>query len=84
MDLVYSQFDTLYDLIPQTPCPNTDLAKPPVETLVDGVVVSSQSSSAAKPSKQPNSYVTTPSTPMIFTEVNAIQSTETPDNKKKR
>ena len=58
-------------------------AKPPVETLVDGVVVSSQSSSAAKPSKQPNSSTTNPSTPTIFIEVNAIESMQTPDNKEK-
>ena len=38
LDLAYSQFGTLYDLIPQAPRPSTDPAKPPIETLVDGVI----------------------------------------------
>ena len=42
LDLVYSQSNTLYDLILQAPRPSTDLAKPPAETLVDGVVGSIQ------------------------------------------
>ena len=38
LDLVYSQFRTLYDLIPQAPHPSTDPAKPPTEVPVDGIV----------------------------------------------
>ena len=38
LDLVYSQSGTLYDLIPQSPHPKTNPSKPPVETLVDGVI----------------------------------------------
>ena len=38
LDLVYSQSETLYDLISQAPRPSTDPFKPPVETPVDGVV----------------------------------------------
>ena len=38
LDLVYSQSGTLYDLIPQAPCPSTDLAKPPTTVFVDGIV----------------------------------------------
>ena len=38
LDFVYSQYGNLYDLIPQAPHPNTKPTKPPVETLVDGVV----------------------------------------------
>ena len=38
LDLVYSQSGNLYDLIPQAPCPSTDLAKPPTEVPVDGIV----------------------------------------------
>ena len=38
LDLVYSQSETLYELIPQSPCPSTDPAKPPAEFLVDGIV----------------------------------------------
>ena len=42
--LVYSQSKTLYDLIPQSPRPSTDPAKPPIENPVDGVVGSIQPS----------------------------------------
>ena len=52
LDLVYSQFETLYDLILQAPRPSTDLAKPLVEVPVDGIVGSIQSPSAAKTTKQ--------------------------------
>ena len=83
MHLVYSQSRTLYGLIPQAPHPNSDPSKPPVETTIDGVVGSIYPSLVAKTSKQPNASATTPSTPTVFTEVNAIQSTQTPDNKKK-
>ena len=38
LDLVYSQFGTLYDLIRQAPCPSTDPTKPLRETPVDGIV----------------------------------------------
>ena len=43
LDLVYSQSETLYDLIPQAPHPSTDPAKPPAETPVDEIVGSIQS-----------------------------------------
>ena len=43
LDLVYSQFETLYDLIPQAPRPITDPAKPPEEVPIDGIVGSIQS-----------------------------------------
>ena len=74
LDLVYSQSRTLYDLIPQAPCPNTDPTNPPTETHVDGVVGSIQPPSAAKPSKQHSTSTTTPSSPMVSSQVNAIQS----------
>ena len=83
LDLVYSQFETLYDLIPQAPRPNTDSTKPPTETPVDGVVDSIQPSLVANPTKQHSTSTTTLSTPTVSTEVNAIQSTQTPSNKKK-
>ena len=51
LDLVYSQSGTLYDLIPQAPHPNTDLAKTPVETPIDGVIGSIQPPSIVKASK---------------------------------
>ena len=63
LDLVYSQFGTLYDLIPQAPHPSTDPAKPPVDIPVDGIVGSIQSPSIAKPAKK--TQTTTPSTPKV-------------------
>ena len=38
IDLVYSQFGTLYDLIPQAPPPSTDPAKSPAGVPIDGIV----------------------------------------------
>ena len=38
LDLVYSQFGTLYDLIPQAPRLSTDPTKPLAETPVYGIV----------------------------------------------
>ena len=84
LDLVYSQYGTLFYLIPQDPRPNTDTAKPPVETPVNGIVGSIQPFSVAKPAKKPNASATTPSTPKVSTEVNVIQSTQTPNNNKNK
>ena len=84
LDLVYSQAETLYDLIPQAPLPSTNPTKPPAETPVDGIVGSIQSSSTTKPTKQPLTSTPTPSTPKVFTELNSIQSTQTPDNNKNK
>ena len=81
LDLVYSQSETLYDLIPQDPRPSTDPSKPSVEVPVDGIVGSIQSPSAAKNAKQ--TQTATPSTPKVSAEVNSIQSTQTLGNKKK-
>ena len=79
--LVYSQFGTLYDLIPQAPHPSTEPAKPSAEVPVDGIVGSIQSPSTAKPAKQ--TQTTTPSTPKVSAEVNSIQTIQTSGNKKK-
>ena len=81
LELVYSQSGTLYDLIPQAPCPSTDPSKPLVEVPVDGIVGSIQSPSIAKYSKQ--TQTATPSTPKVSAEVNSIQTTQTSGNKKK-
>ena len=81
LHLVYSQYGTLYDLIPQAPCPSTDPAKPPVEVPIDGILGSIQSSSATKPTKK--TQTATPSTPKVSAEVNSIQTTQTSGNKKK-
>ena len=75
LDLVYSQSETLYDLIPQAPHPSTDPAKPPTETPVDAVVGSIHPLSATKPTKKPNASATSSSNPTFSTEVNTIQST---------
>ena len=75
---------SFYDLIPQTAYPNTDLAKPPVEVPVDGIVGSIQSPSVAKLAKQPQTTTPTHSTPKVSTEVNSIQSTKTLGNNKKK
>ena len=83
LDLVYSQSRTLYDLIPQAPHPSTEPTKPPAEIHVDGVVGSIHPSSTTNPTKQHSTSTTTPSAPMVFVEVNAIQSTQTPINKNK-
>jgi hypothetical protein len=38
LDLVYSQSDTLYYLIPHAPLMSNDLARPALEAHVDGMV----------------------------------------------
>ena len=83
LDLVYSQFGTLYDLIPQAPRPSTDPAKPLAELPIDGIVGSIQSPSVVKPAKQNQTSNPTPLTPKVSTEVNSIQSTQTLGNKNK-
>ena len=75
LDLVYSQFGTLNDLIPQAPRPSTDPTNAPAEVHVDGIVVSIQSLSIEKPAKQPQNSTPTPSTPKVSAEFNSIQST---------
>ena len=60
-----------------------DPTKPPIENLVNGVVGSIQPLSAVNPSKQQITSTTAPSTPTVSTKVNAIQSMQTPSNKKK-
>ena len=53
LDFIYSQYETLYDLIPQAPRPSTNLTNPPADIPIDGIVSSIQSPSVAKPTKQP-------------------------------
>ena len=75
LDLVYSQSETLYDMIPQDPRPSTDPAKPHAETPMDGVIGSIHPLFVAKPAKQQSTSTTTPFTPMVSAKVNAIQNT---------
>ena len=70
LNMVYSQFETLYDLIPQAPHPNTDPSKPSAEVPIDGIVGSIQSPSAMKPPKQ--TQIATPSNLKVSAEVNSI------------
>ena len=51
LDLVYSQSETLYVLIPNAPCPSTDPTKPLAETPVHGIVGLIQPPSRVKPNK---------------------------------
>ena len=73
MDLIYSH----------APHPSTDPTNPLTKTPVDGIVRSIQPPSATKFDKQPSTSTITPSTPTISAEVNSIQTTQTPGNKKK-
>ena len=82
LDLVYSQSGTLYDLIPQAPCPSIDPTKPPTEVPVDGIVGLIESPLEEKPVKQPHISTPTLSTPKVSVEVNSIQSTQTSGNNK--
>ena len=84
LDLIYSQSRTLYDLIPQALRPSTDPKRPPADVPIDGIVGSIQSPSVAKYSKQTQTTTPTPSTPKVSTEVNSIQSIQTPHNNKKK
>ena len=83
LDLVYSQFGTLYDLIPQAPCPSTDPAKPPAETHADRVIGSIQPPSVVKAAKQPSPSTIAPSNPTVSAKVNSIQSMQSSSSKKK-
>ena len=83
MDLVYSQSGTLYDFIPNVPRPSTNPSKPPVETPIDGVVGSMQPPYIMKLVKKQIYSLDTSLSPIIFTQVNTIQSSQTPSNKKK-
>jgi hypothetical protein len=38
LDLVYSHFNTLYDLIPNSPHPSNDPSRPTLESHVDGMI----------------------------------------------
>ena len=73
LDMVYSQFGTLYDLIPQASLPRTDPAKTPTENPIDGVVSSIKPSLTTKPAKKTNDSTIARLTPTGSTEVNSIQ-----------
>ena len=83
LESVYSQSRTLYDLIPHAPHPIIDPTKPLAETLVDGVVGSIQSLAIVKPANKQSPSTSNSSSPTIFIQLNAIQYSQTPSNKKK-
>jgi hypothetical protein len=96
LDLVYSQFGTLYELIPNATRPSNDPSKPSNSSHADGVIgsVKTQSktqstgtiqrptSTAAPSSTTPSS---TPPTQTQVSDVNVVQSTSSqqPGGKKK-
>jgi hypothetical protein len=67
--LVYSQFGTLYDLLPNAARANTDPSKPSSSSHADGVISSIKTQSV---SQSPTLSSTSPQTQI--SEVNAFQS----------
>ena len=72
LELSYSQFGTLYDLIHNAPRPSTDDAKLPLETPIYVVIGIIQPSSTAKPAKPQSASIATSSTPTFLAKVNVI------------
>ena len=73
LDLVYSQFGTLYDLIHHSPWPTTDPSRPVTEPPIDGIVGSVQRQTTEKYSKK--KYQTaTPSNQTTPSSKNAPES----------
>jgi hypothetical protein len=53
LDLVYSQYGTLYELIPNTPRTSTNPSKPSSTTHSDGVISSVKTQSGSQSTAQP-------------------------------
>jgi hypothetical protein len=90
LNLVYSQTGTLYDLLPDAPCPSTSTTSttPAASHAADGVIGTihaqphSSSSKNPKPTSSNVQNASSPTPPTGKTsEVNAVQST--PAGKKK-
>jgi hypothetical protein len=87
LDLVYSQSDMLYDLIPHAPRPSNDPTKPSPRPHADGMIghVSTDSSGQMTGKHNPLNKATNPSSsvhtstpmkpPSQTSEVNSVQST---------
>jgi hypothetical protein len=93
LDLVYSQTGTLYDLLPDLPCPNASntSTSPASSHAADGVIGSSQAQPHSTSSTNPKSAsfnvqnAPSPATPTGKNfEVNAVQSTLAGKNKSKK
>jgi hypothetical protein len=93
LDLVYFQMGTLYDLLPDAPCPSTSTTSttPAASHAADGVIVTFhfQPHSALRNNPKPvssnvqNAPSPTPPTDKTF-EVNAVQSTPVGKNKSRK
>ena len=81
LDLVYSQYDTLYELIPHAPCPTYDPSKDPQAHTdkIIGLVKSTPEKPLSKPSRNSNSTTKTSTksttTPTKTSDVNVVQKT---------
>jgi hypothetical protein len=93
LDLIYSQIETLYNLVPDTPRPSTNPTPTPLTTShdVDGVIdifhAQTQSAHAGHTNpKYNNSNVQNTPTPSTgkTSEVNSVQSTPTGNNQNKK
>jgi hypothetical protein len=93
LDLVYSQMGTLYDLLPELPCPNASITSttPSASHVVDGVIGTAQAQSNSTPSTNPKSTSSnvqnapSPATPTGKTsKVNVVQSILAGKNKSKK
>jgi hypothetical protein len=62
LDLVYSQYDTFYELIPNYPRPSTDPSKPSSTAHADGVIDSIKTQSSSQSTDTPNHSVISPTT----------------------
>jgi hypothetical protein len=62
LDLVYSQSDTLYELIPNTPHTSTDPSKPSSTAHADGVIGSVKTQSSSQSTDTTNHSVSSPTT----------------------
>jgi hypothetical protein len=95
LDLIYSQTSTLYDLLPDSPCPSTTATSttPAASHATDGVIgtfhanAKSMSTTHTNPkyyaSNVQNDLTPTPSTDKT-SEVNSVQSTLARKNKSKK
>ena len=74
----------MYALIPNAPSPITNPTKPLAQTHVDVVIGAIELSSITKRDKPLSTSTTNSYNPTLFAEVNAIQSSQSPKNKKEK
>jgi hypothetical protein len=95
LDLVYSQYGTLYELIPNATHTPTDPSKPSSMAHADGVICTVKTQSTSQSTRTVNHSISTPVTsltslsstflPTQISEVNIVQSasSQQPESKKK-